>query len=127
MSETEKQRKSYVKGDRRDWRTVKHFNTSLNLVQNAEGIYECQGRIQGSYPIYLPKKSLLSENIIWAAYKKTMHGGVTITMTIIRRYYWILSLTKITKSVLKNCHHCVRYRAMPFPSPKPGPLPKQRI
>ena len=113
--------------NRGDWRTVKHFNTSLNLVQNTEGIYECRGRIQGSYPIYLPKKPLLSENIIRAAYKKTMQGGVKITMTIIRRNYWILSLRKITKSVLKNCHHCVRYRAMPFPSPKPGPLPKQRI
>ena len=100
MSEIEKQRKFYVKGEQK--RLENSLNASLNLVQNAEGIYECQGRIQESYPIYLPKKSLLSENIIRAAYKKTMHGGVTITMAIIRRYYWILSLTKITKSVLKN-------------------------
>ena len=41
---------------------------SLNLVQNTEGIYECRGRIQGIYPIYLPKESLLTEKIIRAAH-----------------------------------------------------------
>ena len=28
---------------------------------------------------------------------------------------------------IRNCHHCVIYTAMPFPRPKPGTLPKQRI
>ena len=55
-----------------------------------------------------------------------MHGGVTITMSNIRTHYWIPSLRKVVKSIIKKCHHCVRYRAMPFPSPKPGPLSKQR-
>ena len=27
--------------------------------------------------------------------------------------------------IIKKCHHCVIYGAMPFPSPKPRPLPKQ--
>ena len=31
--------------------------------------------------IYLPKESLLTEKIILAAHKKTMHGRVTITMS----------------------------------------------
>ena len=41
-------------------------------------------------------------------------------------YYWIPSIRKITKSIIKKCHRCVRYRAMPFPRPKPGPSHKQR-
>ena len=45
---------------------------SLNLVQNTAGVYECRGRIQGSYPIYLPKESLLIEKVIGAAHKKTI-------------------------------------------------------
>ena len=28
----------------------------LNLVRNVVGIYECRGRIQENYPVYLPKK-----------------------------------------------------------------------
>ena len=61
---------------------------------------------------------------IRASHKKSMHGGVTVSN--IRTYYWITSPRKITKSIIKKCHHCVRYRAMPFPSPRSGPLPKQR-
>ena len=87
------------------------------------GIYECIGR---SYPIYLPKESLLTEKIIRAAHKKTMHGGVTITMSNIRTYYWIPLLREVTKFIIKKCHHCVRYRAMSFPRPKLGLLPKKR-
>ena len=45
---------------------------SRNLVQNTAGVYECRGRIQGSYPIYLPKESLLTEKVIGAAHKKTI-------------------------------------------------------
>ena len=47
-------------------------------------------------------------------------------MSNVRTYYWIPSLSKITRSIIKIFDHCVRYRAMPFPSPKPGPLLKQR-
>ena len=85
-----------------------------------------EAQIQGSYPIYLPKKSLLTEKTIWAAHNKIMHGKVTITMSNIRTCYWIPSIRKITISINKKCHHCVRYKAMPFPSLKPGQLPKQR-
>ena len=33
-----------------------------------------QKQNSGSYPVYLPKESLLTEKIIWAAHKKTIHG-----------------------------------------------------
>ena len=69
---------------------------------------------------------MLIEKIIWAAHKKTMHRGVTITMSSIRTYYWIPSLRKITKFIIKECHNCARYRAMSFQTQKPGPLSKQR-
>ena len=53
----------------------------LDLQQNSEGIYVCKGRIEHVYPIYLPNESLLSEKIIFAAHKNTLHGGVLMTMT----------------------------------------------
>ena len=59
---------------------------------------------------------------IWASHK---HGEVTITMSNIKTYYWIPSLRKITKSIISKCHCCVRYRALHFLSPTPGPMPKQ--
>ena len=72
----------------------------LDLQQNNEGIYVCKGRIEGAYPIYLPNESLLSEKIIFAAHKNTLHGGVLIvlmTMTNIRSTFWIPSLRQLTK------------------------------
>ena len=124
-----KNRKFYIKGEQKRIESSEKFQQdckSLNLVQNTEGIYECRGRIQGIYPIYLPKESLLAEKIIRVAHKKTMHGGVTITMSNIKTHYWIPSLREISKSIIKKCHCCVRYRAMPFSRPKPGPLSRQR-
>ena len=64
----------------------------LDLQQNCEGIYVCKGRIEVAYPIYLPNESLLSENIIFAAHKNTLHGEVLMTMTNVRSTFWILSL-----------------------------------
>ena len=91
---------------------------SLNLVQNTEGIYECRGRIQGSYPIYLPKESLLTKKIIWVAHKKTIHGGVTFTVSNIGKCHSIPSLRKIIKLIIKKCHPYVRYSTMFFPKNK---------
>ena len=122
MSEIEKQRKLYIKSERKRLESSEKFlqdSKSLNLAQNTEGIYECSGRIQGSYPIYLPKELLLTEKIIFAVHKKIMHGEFTITMSYRRTYYWIPSLRKITKSFIKRHQYCVRYRIMPFPRPLP--------
>ena len=47
----------------------------LNLQRNTNDMYECRGRIQGDYPIYIPKDSLLAEKIVQEAYIRTIHGG----------------------------------------------------
>ena len=53
----------------------------LTTSENSEGIYVCNGRIEGAYPIYLPNESLLLEKIIFAAHKNTLHWVVLMTMT----------------------------------------------
>ena len=81
----------------------------LNLKENTKGIYECQGRIQGHYPVYLPSKSLLSEKLIFHAHLKTIHGRVNITMTNIRENYWIPRLRQLTKKIISKCHGCKNF------------------
>ena len=49
----------------------------LNLQKNADGLYECRGRIQGDYPIYLPDDALLSQRLVLHAHLQTLHGGVS--------------------------------------------------
>ena len=46
---------------------------------NQEGIYECRGRIQGDYPVFIPNISVLAEKLVEEAHLQTIHGGVTLT------------------------------------------------
>ena len=47
---------------------------------NQEGIYECHGRIQEDYPVFIPNKSVLAEKLVEEAHLQTIHVGVTLTM-----------------------------------------------
>ena len=98
----------------------------LNLQLNCEGVYDCRGRIQGIYKIYLPSSSALSEKIIMSTHRKTLHGGVASTIAVVRSLICIPVLRKLTKSVIQNCYGCKWLRAMHCPNPKPGLLPRDR-
>ena len=101
----EKQINFYIKNEQKRLESsekVQQDRKSLSVVQNTKGIYECRGRIQGIYPIYLPKESLLTEKIVWVAHKKTIHRRFAITISNIRTYYWIPSLKKVTKLTIKK-------------------------
>ena len=82
--------------------------------------------MEDAYPICLPNELLLSEKIIFAVHKNTLHGGVLMTMTNVRSTFWIPSLRHLAKSIIRNCYGCKRHYAVPYRQPKPGPLPKDR-
>ena len=58
--------------------------------------------------------------------QKVKHGGVAITMSHVRKLFWIPHLRRLSKSVIRNCYGCKKFRSLPYHSPKPGPLPKYR-
>ena len=99
---------------------------SLYLQMNSEGGYECRGRIQGSYPVYLPPNTVLSEKLTEDAHVLTLNGGVGLTMTYIRRDYWIPRLRRLTKKVIRGCFGCKRFQATALQNPPPGNLPVER-
>ena len=45
--------------------------------------YKYRGRVQGHYLIFILGKSLLAEKSYYQVQKRTMHGGVTLTMAVI--------------------------------------------
>ena len=66
-SEIQCQEKFYIKREQRKVEHSKKFKEirkQLNLQLNCESIYECRGKMQGVYLIYLPWSSALSEKII---------------------------------------------------------------
>ena len=98
----------------------------LNLQKDEQGLYECRGRIQGDYPIYLPPDSPFSKKMVMDAHTQTLHGGVGLTMAFIRRKYWIPRLRQLTKKVIRSCFGCKRFQVTAFSSPPPGNLPADR-
>ena len=106
--------------------TFKQDSTRLNLQKNDEGTLVCKGRIQGEFPVSLPAKHLLSERIVDQAHRKTLHGGVGLTMSKVREDYWIPKLRSITKKVIRKCYGCKRFHTLPVPAPPQGNLPKER-
>ena len=80
----------------------------LGLKENEQGILECQGRVQGHYPVYLPDTHPYTVKLVEDAHRCTLHGGVGLTMSRIRERYWVPRLRRLTKRVIKRCHGCRR-------------------
>ena len=66
-------------------------------------------RIQGQYPLCIPRRLSLAEKIVHGTYKKTMHEGVISTMAAVRENYWITKLQQLIKRVIRNCFGCKRF------------------
>ena len=114
--ETNKQLKYWIHLERQKHKGSDKFKSDeqqLNFKINKEGLYKCQGRIEGHYPIYLPSKSLLNERLIYQSYLKTIHEGVNLTMTHIRTGYWIPTLRQLTNKIINKCHGCKRFNTKP--------------
>jgi len=93
---------------------------------NKEGIWECHGRIQGEFPVYLPDSTLFTSKLVQRALVSTLHGGVRLVMAKIRQKYWVPRLRRLAKRVISGCYGCKKFRAMSIKPPPPGFLPKTR-
>ena len=98
----------------------------LNLQKNDQKIFECRGRIQGDYPVYLTDDELFSEKLVASAHEDILHGGVGATMAKVRERYWTPRLRQLTKRVIKNCYGCKQFQAAAFAHPPTGNVPKDR-
>ena len=98
----------------------------LNLQVDKRGIFECRGRVQGDFPVYLPDGDIFTEKLVAHAHVETLHGGVGLTMTKVRQTYWIPRLRSLTKRVIRRCHGCKRFQVSAFADPPTGNLPRER-
>ena len=86
----------------------------MNLQKNTNNMYECRGRIQGDYPIYIPKDSLLAEKIVQEA-----HIRSEFSMAEVRKNYWIPKLRGLANKTRSNCFGCKRFQITAFANPPP--------
>ena len=99
---------------------------TLNLQRDERGVLVCRGRIQGSYPIFVPDTHSLALKIVEQAHLRTLHGGVGMTMSYVREEYWIPRLRRLARKIIKNCYGCRRFQAKALEQPTPGLLPRDR-
>ena len=99
---------------------IKH---ELNRQSNESGILECRDRIDGEYPIYLPRNNIDTQKVVEQAHQSALHGSVAMTMVKIRDRFWVPKLRCLVKQIRSNCHGCIRFRAQAYQSPPTGNLP----
>ena len=98
----------------------------LNIQLNVNGVLECPGRIEGDYPVYRPRNSLLAKKVVERAHLATLNGGVAMSMAKVRGRFWIPKLRRLVKQARNACYGCARFRAQAYEKPPPGKLPTTR-
>ena len=92
----------------------------LNLQENDQEVLLCHGRIKSEDPVYLPNTSTFTEKLVQElVHLRTLHGGVGLTMTQIRKRYWVPKLRSLAKQQIKTCCGCRRFQATAVVKPPP--------
>ena len=97
----------------------------LGLLANTDNPLVCHGRIQGQYPVFLPRESKLAEKLVQRIHVQTLHRGVNLTMAAVHEQFWTPRLRSLVKLIRSNCHGCKRFCAIAITKPAQGQLPEE--
>lgn len=102
------------------------LKSNIDLKKDENGVWRCYGKVPGYNPIFLPRNNKLVISVIEQSHKKTLHGGVGITMSDVRKRFWVPKLRAQVKKVVHDCFHCKRHRVKPLSAPEKSMLPEFR-
>ncbi|XP_059056090.1 uncharacterized protein LOC131849969 [Achroia grisella] len=107
---------------------------ALDVYKDEDGILRCRGRLQNTdwshsqkHPILLPKDHAFTSKIIEDAHRRNYHVGVSHTLAIIRKQYWIPRGRMQVQKLLRQCPACKKYSGGPYRLPPMAPLPPERV
>ncbi|XP_043474379.1 uncharacterized protein LOC122506330 [Leptopilina heterotoma] len=110
-----------------------HPLTRLTAFIDNEGILRVGGRLKHSNldvdyknSMILPRESKLTSLIIQEAHSRTLHGGTQLTLSHIRKRFWIIGGRQSVKSYILKCVKCARERGLRAQQLM-GQLPLSRI
>ncbi|GFX06699.1 integrase catalytic domain-containing protein [Trichonephila clavipes] len=87
---------------------------------------ESELSIDEKQPILLPSNSKFTELLILYEHTKNFHSGVTTTLVMLRRKFWIPKGRQLVKKVIKKCQICRKYSLKPA-NQVTAQLPKDRL
>ncbi|CAG7724968.1 unnamed protein product [Allacma fusca] len=98
-----------------------------------DGLLRVGGRLRKSNlplaqrkPVLLPANSHLTTLLIRFFHRRTLHGGVQLTLAAMRTKYWVLNGKKVVRKVIRSCLVCVR-QAATTGKQLMGDLPSERV
>uniref|UniRef100_A0ABD2WTZ1 Integrase catalytic domain-containing protein n=3 Tax=Trichogramma kaykai TaxID=54128 RepID=A0ABD2WTZ1_9HYME len=90
----------------------------FNPYIDHENLLRIGGRLQNSNlsldersPYVLPHNSFLSLLLARDAHSRSLHGGTQMTLSRLRRRFWILRGHQLVKSVIHRCLRCWRFQS----------------
>ncbi|XP_071653060.1 uncharacterized protein [Temnothorax longispinosus] len=105
----------------------------LSPFLDERGLLRVGGRLKNTmlaydarHPVILPGPSHLTRLIVEACHRRTLHGGVQMTLGALRQEYWVPRGRTLVKGCLRRCVTCVRWWAA-SPQPLMGSLPGPRV
>lgn len=105
----------------------------LNPFLDANDVLRVGGRLKHSvlshderHPMIVPPHSKLAQLLIESCHRRTLHGGVQLTLGMLRLRFWIPQGRAVVKRLLHRCPTCTRWRAV-APQPPMGNLPEGRV
>lgn len=104
----------------------------LSPFKDEEGLLRVGGRLKNSvlsfderHPVILPPESHFSGLIVDALHRRSLHGGVQLTLGLIRQRFWLPRGRLLVRQHIHRCPTCVRWRAA-SPQPLMSSLPAAR-
>ncbi|XP_011859792.1 PREDICTED: uncharacterized protein LOC105557214 [Vollenhovia emeryi] len=105
----------------------------LSPFLDAQGILRVGGRLGHAvlsyderHPVILPDDSHFTHLIVATCHRRALHGGVQLTLSLVRQQYWIPRGRSVMKRVIRRCVTCVRWRAA-SPQQRMADLPRERV
>ena len=113
---------------------AKYLWNTVNLLQDPQGRWRCEGRIHNAnlpystrFPVLLPNHHF-TKLIVLHAHERVFHNGVKETLTEIRSQYWITNGRTVVQRLIHSCVTCRTLEALAYMTPKlPPPLPPFRV
>ncbi|XP_011859777.1 PREDICTED: uncharacterized protein LOC105557203 [Vollenhovia emeryi] len=105
---------------------------SLRPFIDHEGVLRVGGRLKNApvpfnvrHPIVIASHGLV-RLLIEHTHKRMLHSGLQLTLSQLRRDFWLVGARRLVKSVIHKCVVCARERAA-IPSQLMGNLPAVRV
>ncbi|GFX90187.1 integrase catalytic domain-containing protein [Trichonephila clavipes] len=108
------------------FRKILNYLDVQSILRISSRINEAKFHSHEINPIITPKESKFTELIVKEKHLRLLHGGVTLTLSQIRRKYWIPQGRQLIRKIINRCLACKKYSFKPADQLS-GQLPCDRI